>query len=39
MVSYAIAFLDRFVKGLPEPAALHTKLPGTADFRHVRAGH
>jgi predicted dienelactone hydrolase len=39
IVSYAIAFLDRYVKGLPEPAALHTSLPGTADFRRVRGGH
>ena len=39
IVSYAIAFLDRYVKGLPEPAALHAKLPGTADFRRVPAGH
>jgi predicted dienelactone hydrolase len=39
IVSYAIAFLDRYVKGLPEPAALHTTLPGTADFRRVRGGH
>jgi predicted dienelactone hydrolase len=39
IVSYAIAFLDRYVKGSPEPATLHTKLPGTADFRRVRGGH
>ena len=39
IVAYAIAFLDRYVNGLPEPAALHAKLPGTADFRRVRAGH
>lgn len=37
IVAYAIAFLDRYVKGLPEPAALHAKLPGAADFRRVRA--
>ncbi len=39
IVSYAIAFFDRYVKGLPEPAALHAKLPGTAVFRRVPAGH
>jgi predicted dienelactone hydrolase len=33
IVDYAVAFLDHYVKGAPEAAALHAALPGVTDLR------